>query len=143
MRPLRRRTIPSRVKENAAGVYQERRKPNIPGRWVYVETGDPDFDTVDSPVWLNSFTFVVGFPIAFRHGLDGQTDMIGMYDLTAGAVSGDVAFVMPFRWRQNVPVASLFPIELATDVWSVAVQTVNHTNGNVKVFWPIVADPAP
>lgn len=115
---------------------------NVPGPWIYVETGDVDLDTDISPEWLNGFGYTS--PVAFRHGLDGQTDMIGNYDLVTGSpVSGDVAFVMPLRWAQNAPEAADFPVELDTDVWTIAVQTVNRLNGNVRIFWPIVANPVP
>jgi len=153
--PLRPKTVATRVKQNTSGIRNEQRKPIIPGPWVYV--GDfvaPDDPGNDPPgTWFNSPPFLNGFgyvsPIAFRHGLDGQTDMIGIYDLITGSpVSGDTAFLMPLQWAMEMPAASMFPVELATDVWSVAVQTVDVVNlvsgdAPVKIFWPIVADPAP
>jgi hypothetical protein len=122
-------------------------RPNLADDWVYVWTDDEDFDTGDSPQWLNGFTFEAGAPVAFRHGLDGQTDMIGVYDLT-GAVSGDTAFMMPLRWAEEMPLAAQFPIELETDVWSLAIQVCDValvTLGEVpiKIFWPIVATAYP
>ena len=121
-------------------------RANVPGRWVYVETGDPELDTDDSPVWMNGFDFEEGYPVAFRHGLDGQTDMIGMYDLVTGApVSGDVAFEMPLRWAQNLPPAHQFPLELATDVWTTATQVCAIVGGvgEIRIFWPLVATAYP
>ncbi len=151
--PITRTTVPRRVRENTGQIRGEQRKPNVPGRWIYVgdyvgpddPANDPPDTTSNSPPWLNNFYYVI--PVAFRHGLDGQTDMIGMYDLT-GAVSGDTAFLMPLQWATNVPPATLFPLELDTDVWGTAVQvvdTVNLVSGKapVKIYWPSVATPYP
>lgn len=156
MRPLNRRTVPRQVRDNRVGVKTEKRKPNVPGRWIYVgdfvgpddPANDPAEASYNSPPWLNSFYYVDGSPVGFRHGLDGQTDMIGVYDLTLGAVSGDTAFLMALQWAINMPAAHMFPVELATDVWSVAVQTVDVVNlvtgkAPVKIFWPIVATAYP
>jgi len=68
--------------------------------------------------------------------------------VTGSPVSGDTAFLMPLQWAMEMPPAHMFPVELATDVWSVAVQTVDVVNlvsgkAPVKIFWPIVADPVP
>jgi len=149
MRPLNRRTVPRQVRDNRGGVKSEKRKPNVPGRWIYVgdfvgpddPANDPEDATYNSPPWLNDFYYVDGAPVGFRHGLDGQTDMTGVYDLTLGAVSGTVAFVMPLQWAMNLPLAAMMPIELQDDVWSIAIQTVDFTTGNIRIFWPIVADP--
>lgn len=149
-RPLIRHTIPTRVRENKKGIRAEQRKPNLAGDWVYIGTyvgrdnpgNDPAGATLESPPWLNDFYYLS--PVAFRHGLDGQTDMIGVYDLTLGAVSGDIAFEMPLRWAVELPVAVHFPVELTTNVWTIAVQTctITPTTGEIRIFWPIVADPA-
>jgi hypothetical protein len=150
-RPLRRKTIPTVIGGNRTGVRQEQRKPIVPGPWIYVGTfvgfQDPANDPADaspnSPPWLNNFYYVAGNPIAFRHGVDGQTDQIGMYDLTLGAVSGTIAFMMPREWANEMPPATIFPVELSTNIWSIATQTVTITpsGGEVRVFWPIFADP--
>ena len=155
-RPLVRRTVPTRVRENRTQIRNEERKPVIADNWIYVGDyvgfddpgNDPAGTTLQSPPFLNDFYYIDGFPIAFRHGVDGQTDMIGMYDLTLGAVSGTTAFLMPLQWAMELPVSAMFPIELEPDVWSIAVQTcdtVNLVSGKapIKVFWPIVADPVP
>jgi hypothetical protein len=152
--PLRPKSVASRVKKNTRAVHNEERKPIIPGPWVYVGDfvapddpgNDPPGTWFNSPPFLNDFYYVS--PIAFRHGVDGQTDMIGSYDLTQGAVSGDTAFLMPLQWAMEMPPAHMFPVELDTDVWSIAVQTVDVVNlvsgkAPVKIFWPIVADPVP
>jgi len=155
--PLRPKTVSTRVKANTRGVRNEERKPIIPGSWIYVGTfvapddpgNDPPGTWFNSPTWLNGFSWVAGNPVAFRHGVDGQTDMIGQYDLVTGSpVSGDTAFLMPLQWAMEMPPAHMFPVELDTDVWSVAVQTVDVVNlvsgkAPVKIFWPIVADPVP
>lgn len=119
-------------------------RPNVPGRWVYVETGDPELDTTDSPEWESGIYFTEGLPIAFRHGLDGQTDMIGDYDLvTNSPSSGDLAFVMPLRWAQNAPPMYSFPIELGVGVYGHACQVIDHDTGEVRIYWPMVATPYP
>ena len=120
-------------------------RPAVPGPWVYVLTGDEDFDNGFSPEWESDIYFVTDAPVAFRNGLDGQLDMIGQYDLTLGAVSGDLAFILPAKWRPSVNgfLATFFPLEVDVDVWSAAVQTINGTNGQVRLYWPIVADPMP
>ena len=52
------------------------------------------------------------FPLWFAHGLDGETDMGGMYDLLTGGppgippVSGDVAWVCPTEWRAGMAITS-------------------------------------
>lgn len=142
-------TDPARISANARNGTKLDHRPNVPGYWVYVETGDPNLDTDESPEWLNGFTFVEGFPVAFRHGLDGQTDMIGMYDLvTDSPVTNTTAFLMPLKWANQMPPSHAFPLELDDGVWTFAVQivdTVNLVSGKapVKIVWPIVADPVP
>ena len=155
-RPLARRTVPTRVRENKAGVRVEQRKPNMAGEWIYVgdyvgfedPANDPLGTSLQSPIFLNDFYYTS--PIAFRHGLDGQTDMVGVYDLTLGAVSGDTAFLMPLAFAVEMPSAAMFPVELEEDVWSLAIQTVTTLEDDlvdgkapVKVFWPIVATAYP
>jgi hypothetical protein len=151
-KPLVRETVPKKVRGNSAGIRAEERKPNLPGYWVYVGDfvdpgdpgNDPPFTNAESPPWENNFYYLS--PVAFRHGVDGQTDMIGVYDLTLGAVSGDTAFHMPIRWALEMPLAVNFPIEISTGIWSIATQvcdnTIIETGGvPVKIYWPIVADP--
>ena len=153
-RPLQRRTVPTRVRENRTDIRGEQRKPVLADNWIYVGDyvgfedpgNDPPGTTLQSPPFLNDYYYLS--PIAFRHGVDGQTDMIGVYDLTLGAVSGDTAFLMPLAWAMEMPPAVHFPVELEPDVWTIAVQTcdvVNLVSGKapIKVFWPIVATAYP
>lgn len=123
----------------------------IPRFKVYVGTfvadgdpgNDPPLTSADSPEWQNGFGYTAGGPVWFAFGIDGELDMGGMYDLVTGSpTSGDVAFTMPLEWAVTGPNAATFPIELEPDVWSIAVQTIDHTTGDVRIFWPIVADPA-
>ena len=137
----------ARVAHVARGVGTLKHRPVQPGPWVYVETGDPELDTAQSPAWLSDITFVAGLPIAFRSGVDGQLDMIGMYDLTAYDITGgpvaDDAFVLPVKWRAGAPPVHEFPVEIDTDIWINAVQTINLTTGLVRIAWPTVASPIP
>lgn len=151
-RPLRNDSLGGRHHGVAVAVADERAKPNLRGFKVYVGdfvgVDDPGNDPPDtsptSPPFLNGFGYQAGQPLWFAHGLDGETDMGGAYDLvTGGPVSGDVAFVMPGEWRSGMPDAAAFPVELATDVWTIAVQTHDPATGNVRVFWPIVATAYP
>jgi hypothetical protein len=124
----------------------------LPRIRVYVGTfvdvddpgNDPPLTSDDSPDWQNGFGYQVGAPVWFAHGIDGELDMGGQYDLVTGSpVSGDVAFTMPLAWATTGPAASMIPIELDIDVWSIAIQTIDFVTGDVRVFWPIVADAAP
>lgn len=122
-------------------------RPNQPGPWCYVETGDPELDTDLSPAWLSAIYFVDGDPIAFRNGLDALLDMKGTYDLSAYDISGgpvaDDAFTLPLKWRDAAPPVAHFPVEIDTDIWIMAIQTINRTTGLVRVAWPVVASPIP
>ncbi len=151
--PLRRRSLPVRTGENKAGVRDEKRKPNKRSFKVYVGDyngfhdpgNDPPLASRSSPPWLNSFYYVD--PVWFAHGLDGETDMGGSYDLTGGCVSGDIAFMMPLEWATSAPGLSLFPAlttaeaDPADDIIIVCCQRVNHTTGAVRIYWPISATP--
>jgi len=120
-------------------------RPNQPGPWCYVETGDPERDTDLSPAWLSDIYFIDGDPIAFRNGLDALLDMKGTYDLTAYDFSGgpvsDDAFVLPVKWRDAAPAFSYFPIEIATDDYVTGVQRINLATGVVRLTWPVKAAP--
>lgn len=143
-------STPASVAHNARGVRQQVTRAEIPAPWVYVLTGDPELDDGNSPEWLNDFTFID--PVAFRHGLDGQTDMIGSYDLTAGAVSGTIAFMMQERWAFNAPILSHFavllddPGAIEDRVFGMAVQVIDPadpdataTHVPVRIYWPLWA----
>jgi hypothetical protein len=73
--------------------------------------------------------------------------MIGIYDLTAYDISGgpvaDDAFTLPAKWRSAAPAIAHFPVEIDTDIWIMAVQTINPTTGVVRIAWPTVAPPIP
>lgn len=118
-------------------------RPNVPGPWVYVETGDPELDSGPSPEWESDIYFIDGAPIAFRNGLDGLLDMKGSYDLTAYDISGgpvsDDAFILPLKWRDAAPPFAYFPIEVGTDDYSFGVQRINQTTGMVRLTWPVKA----
>ena len=123
---------------------------------MYVLTGDPELDDGNSPEWLNDFYFILNSPIAFRHGLDGQTDMIGAYDLTLGAVTGTIAFMMQERFALNAPILSAFPVllddpgDVEERLFGMAVQVIDPddpavtaTHVPVRIYWPLVATPYP
>lgn len=122
-------------------------RPNQPAPWCYVETGDDELDTDQSPAWMSDIYFIEGSPVAFRHGLDGLLDMKGVYDLTAYDISSgpvaDDAFTLPLKWRDAAPAVAHFPVEIDTDLWIMAVQTINQTTGVVRIAWPTVAHPIP
>jgi hypothetical protein len=138
-------TSESRIATNGRSVTNLNHRPAMPGPWVYVDTGDPELDSGPSPDWESDIYFVAGAPVAFRHGLDGQLDMVGAYDLTLGAVTGDLAFILPAKWRGAVNgfLATFQPLEVAPGFWSAFVQTIDGSNGEVRLYWPIVADPMP
>lgn len=109
------------------------------GPWVYVgDPGDP-FITYWSPPFENSFAAVAGRPIRFRHGLDGLLEFEGAYDLTAGAVTGTVAFTLPPEWLGET-FDEKFPIQLTATTWTMGVHSVDGDTGEVTVYWPIQAD---
>jgi hypothetical protein len=147
--PLRPKSLATRVKTNTRNIRQEQRKPNLPGPYIYVCNGDPeDLDppvaTWQSPPWLNSFTWSGTSYFGFRHGLDGSTEFVGALDLTAGAVTGDVAFKLPVPFR-NVFDPRIFPIDLGAGAWTLGilrmVTVIGVSFGDVIIEWPIQADP--
>lgn len=132
---------PRRLRKAERGIEELRRIG--PEGWVYVGDWSSEvFTTSVSPPWQNSYTFVPGRRVAFRWGIDGTFEMEGVFDLTAGAATGDVAFTLPPEYL-GVFVEDFIPLELATGVWSAAVITVDGDTGDVTLFWPIVADPIP
>lgn len=149
-RPLGIRDSPVlRIAQNQRGLGNETRKPVLGGPLIYVgdfvgpddPSNDPLDASPDSPPWQNGFTYVLGYPVWFAHGVDGETDMGGMYDLFTGSpVSGDVAFTMPLEWANSAAVAASFPVELDTGVWTLAVQSIDQSTGDVRIFWPICGD---
>lgn len=150
--PLRQTRTYTSIKNNSAQIRDERRKPNLRTKVYVVPEGSGETDdlwTFSSPEFMNGFGAIEGSEIWFANGLDGETDMGGAYDLVTGSpVSGTIAFMMPNRWAFATPFAVTFPVELDTDVWSIAVQKIDPLDPSaaggetpVRIYWPIVADP--
>lgn len=143
-----------RIAQNMRGVTNEEQKPVLGGFQVfvgdYVGPDDPGNDPVgtspSSPPWQNGFTYMEDYPIWFAHGVDGETDMGGMYDLVTGSpVSGTVAFDMPLEWATEAPILALFPAILteeadpADDEIIVCCQRIDPATGVVRIYWPVFA----
>lgn len=162
-RPLGQRDNPLlRIAQNQAALGNEERKPVLGGPLIYVGTfvapNDPGNDPADasvfSPPWLNGFKYLTGAPVWFAHGVDGETDMGGMYDLISGSpVSGTIAFMMPKEWALQAPVLHSFPVVLtaeadpADDIITVACQRIDPGDPSatasavpVRIYWPLCAD---
>lgn len=140
-RPLYPKTIPARLRGTHAGVYDERRKPNLPGPYIYVSGGTGDVapgETWQSVPWKNSFTQFGTSYVGFRHGLDGYTEFIGIIDLTAGAVTGTVAFTLPVEYRA-LTFNYTFPVFVEGTEWWAGILAIDKTTGDVTVYWPIKA----
>ena len=145
--PLRRQTIPAKVRGHGQTIRQERRKPVLPGPYIYVgdfDTLDPPVATWQSPPWQNNFTSAGTNYFGFRHGLEGATEFTGQLDLTAGAVTHTVAFTLPLPFRV-FPDPRVFPIDLdGAGAWTLGVLWMVQSGagyGDVVVDWPIQADP--
>lgn len=149
-RPLGYTSFPRRMRSLDERLTAQERKPNLRGRKVYVGDfvgvddpgNDPADTTGDSPPWLNSFIYLDGYPVWYAHGLDGETDMGGMYDLTQGAVSNTIAFMMPLEWARQAPPTHMFPVKIDDGVYTIAIQeiTLTGSGGEVRIIWPIVAE---
>lgn len=139
--PLRPKRTNTRLKGTDYQMRQERRKPQLPGPYVYVgdfDAGDP-LTTWQSPPWQNNFTQFDTNYVGFRHGLDGWTEFIGKIDLTQGAVTGTVAFTLPVPWRA-ISFDYTFPIYVGGTDWQAGIMAVNQLgDGDVYVYWPIQA----
>jgi len=146
------------VAQNQAGLRNEERKPVLGSFQVFVGDyvgpddpgNDPPGTSPSSPAWQNGFSWLPGYPIWFAHGVDGETDMGGMYDLITGSpVSGTVAFTMPLEWAEQAPPVHAFPVlieEGATvdlDKYVIAVQAINQLTGAVRIYWPTYATAYP
>ena len=158
-RNLNRETPLTVVGQNSAGLVNETQKPVLGSFQVfvgdYVAPNDPGNDppgtSPSSPAWQNGFSWTPGFPIWFAHGVDGETDMGGQYDLITGSpVSGTVAFTMPLEWAAAAPPLHPFVVLLeqgATpdlDIYGMAAQVIDTvTTGDVRIYWPLVATPYP
>jgi len=105
-----------------------------PGPWVFVGTYPADdFTTYWSPPWQNSFSFVAGFEVAFRLGVEGRLQFKGKFDAT-NAEPGTVALTLPTDWRGETieqPVA----IHLGLGEYVVGRMSVNGTTGEVVLRW--------
>jgi hypothetical protein len=162
-RPLGLRDTPiRRVAANQQGVKNEEQKPVLGGPQIFVGDyigpgdpgNDPPFTSSSSPPWLNNFTWVPDAPVWFAHGVDGETDMGGMYDLfTFGPVSGTIAFMMPNEWALQAPALHTFAVVLTTeadpadDIITVACQRIDPNDPDatvsdvpVRIYWPLCAD---
>jgi len=159
-RPHRFDTLGGRHHEVARRTGDEERKPNLRGFKIYIGdfvapedpgndpqdlTATPPIDTSpSSPPYQNGLTYMAGAPVWFAHGLDGETDMGGMYDVvTGGYVSGDLGFEMPLEWAAQAPTYHDFVLKLDDGVFTIAVQeiTLTLTVGEVRIWFPIVAEP--
>lgn len=141
--PLRRKNVYTRVKENRGVLGQERRKPNLPGPYIYVSGGTgstTSLETWQSPEWSNSFDFVSGREVGFRHALDGDPEFVGQLDLTLGAVTGTVAFQLPVPYR-SLSFEFVFPIFTGGTDWINGIFAVDATTGDCTVYWPVQATP--
>lgn len=137
--PLREKTGWNRIKDNSYQIRKERRKPQLPGPYIYVGTfpGDP-LTTWQSVPWQNSFDAFDTNYIGFRHGLDGYVEFIGKIDLTLGAVTGTVAFTLPAAYCA-ISFDYTFPIYIGGTDWQNGVLAVNQTgNGDCYVYWPVM-----
>lgn len=155
-RPLRNDSLGSRHHGVEVRTRNEEQKPNLRGFKVYIGTfvdvddpgNDPPDTSPSSPPFLNGFDYVD--PLWFAHGLDGETDMGGSYDLVTGSpVSGTVAWVCPSEWRSGMAELALFPAIIeegatdADDIIIVCCQRHDPATGNVRVYWPVGATPYP
>lgn len=155
-RPLRPDTLGGRHHLVARTTTDETQKPNLRGFKVYIgdfvaaddPANDPPDTSPSSPPFLNGFGYVD--PLWFAHGLDGETDMGGAYDLVTGSpVNGTVAWVCPSEWRAGMPELALFAAvadvgaTLADDKIIVCCQRHEPANGNVRIYWPVNATPYP
>lgn len=147
-----------RIAANQQGVRNEEQKPVLGGPQIFVGDfigpgdpgNDPPFTSASSPPWQNGFTYLAGSPVWFAHGVDGETDMGGMYDLITGSpVSGDIAFDMPLEWATEAPPIHVFgvllddPGPVEDRVYGMAAQVIDQSNGEVRIYWPLVATPYP
>lgn len=151
-----------RISANQQGVRNEEQKPVLGGPQIFVGDyvgpgdpgNDPEFTSASSPPWQNGFSWVSGAPVWFAHGVDGETDMGGMYDLVTGSpVSGTIAFMMPNEWALQAPVFHAFVVALtaeadpADDILTVACQRIDPNDPDatvsavpVRIYWPLCAD---
>jgi hypothetical protein len=150
-----------RIAENQLGVRNQEQKPVLGGPQIFVGTfidpgnpaNDPTYTSQSSPPWDNGFYYIAGSPVWFAHGVDGETDMGGMYDLVTGSpTSGDIAFMMPNEWALQAQPLTLFAVvttaeaDPADDVIIVACQRIDANDPAatasavpVRIYWPVYA----
>jgi hypothetical protein len=151
-----------RIAANQQGIQNEEQKPVLGGPQIFVGDyvgpgdpgNDPEFTSESSPPWLNWFTWLTDYPVCFAHGVDGETDMGGMYDLVTGSpVSGTIAFMMPNEWALQAPPSHPFVVLIDGTgspenwVYAIAAQIIDPNDPDatvsdvpVRVYWPICAD---
>jgi hypothetical protein len=152
-----------RIAANAHGIESQEQKPILGGQQIFVGTfvapGDPGNDPIytseSSPPWEPGFGYITGFPVWFAHGVDGETDMGGMYDLVTGSpTSGAIAFMMPNEWALQAPFLHVFGVVLdnsdpdpANWIITMAAQMINPDDPDattdevpVRIYWPLCAD---
>ena len=165
-RPLGNRDDPiKRIAANQRAVRNEEQKPVLGGPQIFVGDyigpgdpgNDPEYTSASSPPWENGFYYVIGAPVWFAHGVDGETDMGGAYDLITGSpVSGTIAFMMPNEWALEAEPIHIFGVQIEVgatpdlDVYVVAAQVINPddpdatlTDTPVRIYWPVAATPYP
>jgi hypothetical protein len=136
-RPIRRETLPAAVRANTRASSAELRNPVFPGIYTYV--GDPlGTGFTGTPDWQNNFTWFGDAYVGFRHGMDGYTEFIGQIDLTAGGVTGTVAFTLPAPYRA-ITFSYPFPIFVEGTTWWNGILSIDGSTGDVTVYWPIEA----
>lgn len=141
--PIRPKSVQTRVKVNSRLVGEERRKPIMPGPWIYVGDfvapddpgNDPPYTSWQSPPWQNGWTWLDTAYVAFRHGVDGLTEFSGTVD-AAGATSGTTAFTLPVAYRGNTPFSFITDLDLGAGSFSAA-RVLVQANGQVKIYFPI------
>lgn len=138
--PLNRKNVYTRIGDNKQGIRKERNKHHMPSPYIYVgdfDTSIPPVVTWQSPVWQNSFTWFGTAYVGFRHGLDGDTEFVGRFDLTQGAVTGTVAFQLPLAYRARA-YDFAFPIWTGGTDWITGVLSI-EADGHCRVYWPVKA----
>ena len=136
--PIRPKSVQTRVKANSRLVGEERRKPLMPGPWIYVSGGTggtSPYETWQSPPWQNGWDWLDTAYVAFRHGVDGLTEFTGTVD-AAGATSGTTAFTLPVAYRGNTPFSFITDLDLGGGDFNAA-RVVVAANGEVTIYFPI------
>lgn len=149
----------ARIASNQQGIRNEEQKPVLGGQQIFVgdfvapgdPANDPIYTSVSSPPWQNGFTWLEDYPVWFAHGIDGETDMGGMYDLVTGSpVSGTIAFMMPNEWALQAPALHAFvvllddPGAIEDRVFGMAAQVIDPNDPDavagetpVRIYWPL------